>query len=77
MARARWARVMAMRIDLVDGEEMMRAKVMDMVTDPGRVRATDPGRPEVCSAFHYREIFDVENAEDVAGACRNGYGNGV
>ena len=45
---------------------------MDMVTDPGRVRATDPGRPEVCSAFHYREVFDGENAEQVAETCRSG-----
>ena len=43
---------------------------MNMVTDPGRVRATDPGNPDVCSAFHYREVFDEENAEQVARACR-------
>ncbi|MDP6037044.1 MAG: tryptophan--tRNA ligase, partial [Candidatus Latescibacteria bacterium] len=50
----------------------LREKVMDMVTDPGRVRATDPGKPEICSAFHYREVFDGENAEEVAAACRSG-----
>ncbi len=57
-------------IDLSDTEA--RAKVMNMVTDPGRVRATDPGNPGVCSAFHYREIFDEENADQVARACRMG-----
>jgi tryptophanyl-tRNA synthetase len=45
---------------------------MAMMTDPGRVRATDPGCPEVCSAFHYREVFDEANANDVANACRKG-----
>ncbi|MCY3683463.1 MAG: tryptophan--tRNA ligase [Gemmatimonadetes bacterium] len=59
-------------IDLSDEDTSVRAKVMNMVTDPGRVRATDPGNPDVCSAFHYREVFDEENAEQVARACRSG-----
>ena len=59
-------------IDLLDTEVSIQAKVMDMVTDPGRVRATDLGDPEVCSAFHYRGIFDGENVDAVAEACRSG-----
>ena len=57
-------------IDLLDSRVSVQAKVMDMVTDPARIRATDPGDPDVCSAFHYREVFDQENAEQVAKACR-------
>lgn len=59
-------------IALSDTEASMRAKVMDMVTDPGRARATDPGTPEVCSAFHYREVFDEARADQVARTCREG-----
>lgn len=59
-------------INLSDGVTEVREKVMDMVTDPGRARATNPGRPEVCSAFHYREVFDAERAEAVARVCRAG-----
>lgn len=59
-------------IDLADEADCVGEKVMAMLTDPGRARATDPGCPEVCSAFHYREIFDAQGAEDVATACRQG-----
>ena len=59
-------------IDLADGADCVEEKVMSMLTDPGRVRATDLGDPTVCSAFHYREIFDIPHAERVATACRQG-----
>lgn len=59
-------------IDLTGSENCVQEKVMAMLTDPGRVRANDSGKPEVCSAFHYREVFDAESAVDVATACRKG-----
>ncbi len=59
-------------IDLSDSEASVRAKVMNMVTDPRRVRATDPGNPDVCSAFHYRTVFDEARADQVARTCRKG-----
>ena len=59
-------------IDLTDSKENVSKKVMAMMTDPGRVRVTDAGCPEVCSAFHYRAVFDAEQAHRVANACRAG-----
>jgi len=59
-------------IDLMDSEDGISKKVMAMMTDPGRVHVTDAGCPEVCSAFHYREIFDTDQAHRVADACRSG-----
>jgi tryptophanyl-tRNA synthetase len=37
--------------------EEIRAKVRNMMTDPQRVRRTDPGRPEVCPVFAYHKLF--------------------
>jgi tryptophanyl-tRNA synthetase len=59
-------------IDLVDSDKAVREKVQKMVTDPGRVTAADPGKPEVCSVFHYREMFQAEISEKVAQNCRQG-----
>ena len=59
-------------IDLADDADAVQEKVQGMVTDPGRARATDPGRPEVCSVYHYRETFQADCAGRVATACRSG-----
>lgn len=59
-------------IDLTASEDGVSKKVMAMTTDPKRVRVTDAGCPEVCSAFHYRAIFDAGQAPRVADACRSG-----
>jgi len=42
-----------------------------MVTDPARVRRTDPGTPEVCPVFSYHKIFNSpERCDAVASDCR-------
>src|SRR3972149_4220371 len=38
-------------IELAATPEETQARVMTMVTDPQRVKRTDPGRPEVCNVF--------------------------
>ncbi len=37
---------------------------MEMVTDPQRMRRTDPGRPEVCNVFSMHQVFTP--SEEVA-----------
>jgi tryptophanyl-tRNA synthetase len=44
-------------IFLSDSEKDVREKLRTMVTDPARVRRTDPGDPEVCPVFSYHKIF--------------------
>jgi tryptophanyl-tRNA synthetase len=47
------------------------ARVRTAVTDPQRVRRTDPGRPEVCNVFSLHKFFsDEETVTDVAAQCR-------
>ncbi len=42
---------------LSDPPDEIRKKSMNMMTDPQRVRRTDPGRPEVCPVFAYHKLF--------------------
>lgn len=44
-------------IHLSDTEEAMRKKVQSMVTDPARVKVSDPGHPDVCNVYSYHQIF--------------------
>ena len=44
-------------INLSDSGEAVRKKVQTMVTDPLRVKITDPGHPESCNVFSYYQIF--------------------
>ena len=48
------------------------ARVRTAVTDPQRVRRTDPGRPECCNVFTLHKFFgDQATVDDVAYQCRN------
>jgi tryptophanyl-tRNA synthetase len=42
---------------LSDPPGEIRKKVLNMMTDPQRVRRSDPGRPEVCPVFAYHKLF--------------------
>jgi len=42
---------------LSDPADEMRTKVRNMLTDPQRVKRTDPGRPEVCPVFAWHKLF--------------------
>ena len=58
-------------IMLSDTAEEVWAKVKPMVTDPARVRRTDPGNPEICNVFAYHKIFsDEETIKRVDVGCR-------
>jgi len=51
-------------IELAATPEETRLRVMQMVTDPARMKRTDPGNPDICNVFTMHKIFtppaDVE-----------------
>jgi tryptophanyl-tRNA synthetase len=56
---------------LSDTAEEVWTKVKPMVTDPARVRRTDPGNPEICNVYAYHKIFsDEETVRKVETGCR-------
>ncbi len=43
-----------------DPEPVIRQKLKTMVTDPQRVRRTDPGNPQVCPVYGLHKVFSSE-----------------
>jgi tryptophanyl-tRNA synthetase len=57
---------------LTDPEPVVRQKLKTMVTDPARVRRTDPGNPDVCPVGDLHKIFsDHETIAKVDVGCRS------
>jgi len=44
-------------IEIAASPEETRLRVMNMVTDPARIKRTDPGNPDVCNVFSMHKIF--------------------
>jgi tryptophanyl-tRNA synthetase len=58
-------------IYLSDSREEVEKKVRVMVTDPQRVRKTDPGRPEICPVFTMHKLFtDPQQVKMIESDCR-------
>ena len=59
-------------IMLTDPEPVVRQKLKTMVTDPARVRRSDPGNPDVCPVGDLHKIFsDRDTIEKVNVGCRS------
>ncbi|WP_297473626.1 tryptophan--tRNA ligase [Persephonella sp.] len=59
-------------IYLSDDQQTVNKKVLEMKTDPQRVRRNDPGNPEVCIVYDYHRIFtDKDTVKDIDKKCRN------
>ena len=58
-------------INLSDPEPVVRQKLKTMVTDPARVRRTDPGDPDVCPVGDLHKIFsNQQTLANVYEGCR-------
>jgi tryptophanyl-tRNA synthetase len=58
-------------IELGDSPDAIRQKVSTMLTDPQRIRRSDPGRPEICPVFGYhRRYSPAEVVAQVDTDCR-------
>jgi len=58
-------------IQIASTPQEVRTAVQSMITDPARIRKTDPGHPEVCTVFGYYKAFAPELAAVRENECRN------
>ncbi|WP_319409514.1 tryptophan--tRNA ligase [uncultured Desulfosarcina sp.] len=59
-------------IYLSDTPDEITKKVSQMITDPQRMRRSDPGNPDVCNVFEFHKIYsDTGIWEAIDPQCRN------
>ncbi len=59
-------------IYLSDTPDEINRKVSQMITDPQRMRRSDPGNPDVCNVFEFHKIYsDRQDCEAIDPQCRN------
>jgi tryptophanyl-tRNA synthetase len=57
-------------VGLLESSEEIWQKLRPAVTDPKRIKRTDPGTPEVCNIYHLHKAFSTpETVEHVAVQC--------
>ena len=58
-------------IYLSDTPDEITRKVSQMITDPQRMRRSDPGNPDICNVFEFHKIYsDKETVEAIDPQCR-------
>ena len=68
--QAKMSKSMGNTIGLMETPDQMWEKLRPAVTDPKRVKRTDPGTPEVCNIFHLHKAFSPPpTVEHVAVQC--------
>ncbi|QGT99037.1 Tryptophanyl-tRNA synthetase [Candidatus Syntrophocurvum alkaliphilum] len=71
-AKAKMSKSLNNCIYLSDHSKDISTKVRKAVTDPGRIRKTDPGNPDVCTVYAYSKVFNNEGIEQIEKDCRGG-----
>ncbi|HEY9426745.1 MAG TPA: tryptophan--tRNA ligase [Gemmatimonadaceae bacterium] len=70
--RAKMSKSLGNTIGLLEEPDSIWEKLRPAVTDPARVRRTDPGTPEVCNIYHLHQAFsDAATVGHVAVQCRS------
>jgi tryptophanyl-tRNA synthetase len=68
--QAKMSKSLGNTVGLLEPFEAVWEKLRPAVTDPKRVRRTDPGTPEVCNIFHLHKAFNPpQTVEHVAVMC--------
>lgn len=58
-------------ISLSDSPDIIKAKVMSMITDPEKIKLSDPGHPDICVVFDYHKLFNKDELSDIKYKCSN------
>jgi tryptophanyl-tRNA synthetase len=59
--KAKMSKSLNNHIELAATPKETTARVKEMVTDPARVKRTDPGNPDVCNVFSMHKIFSPQD----------------
>ena len=51
-------------IELAATPEETKARVLQMVTDPARIKRNDPGNPDICNVFTMHKVFSPQSDID-------------
>lgn len=57
-------------IALSEEPQVLRKKVMNMFTDPTRIKFSDPGHPDKCNVHRYYALFAPERKKEIDELCR-------
>jgi tryptophanyl-tRNA synthetase len=69
--KAKMSKSLGNTVGLLEEPPDIWEKLRPAVTDPARVRRTDPGTPEVCNIYHLHKAFSPQDTvEHVAVQCR-------
>jgi len=69
--KAKMSKSLNNHIELASTPQETTARVMEMVTDPARMKRTDPGNPDICNVFSMHKIFSpTEEVERINIECR-------
>jgi tryptophanyl-tRNA synthetase len=68
--QSKMSKSMGNTIGLLESRDEIWAKLRPAVTDPKRIKKTDPGTPEVCNIYHLHKAFSAPaTVEHVAVQC--------
>jgi tryptophanyl-tRNA synthetase len=68
--QAKMSKSLGNTIGMLESREEIWAKLRPAVTDPKRIKRTDPGTPEVCNIYHLHKAFSPpETVQHVAVQC--------
>ena len=60
-------------IYLSDTPDDIRKKIMQAVTDPGRIKKDDLGNPDICMVYYYHKLFANEDkVNEIKCECKEG-----
>ena len=69
--QAKMSKSLGNTVELLEDPASIWEKLKPAITDPARVRRTDPGTPEVCNIYHLHKAFSPPaTVEHVAVQCR-------
>ena len=69
--KAKMSKSLNNHIELASTPDETTARVREMVTDPARIKRTDPGNPDVCNVYSMHKIFSPQADVDMVNVeCR-------